>query len=55
MGNGNYRTWEPLTAPVLELGEVLGLGHMGLEMLAIWSSSDQCICTLACRDKMAHL
>lgn len=27
MGNGNYRTWEPLTAPVLELGEVLGLAH----------------------------
>lgn len=29
----NYSTWESLTAPVLELGEVFGLGLMGLTHL----------------------
>lgn len=35
----NYRTWQSLTAPVLEFGEVFGLGLMGLEIFAIWSGS----------------
>lgn len=33
MENDNYSTWESLTAPVLELSEVFGLGLMGLTHL----------------------